>query len=1014
MTWEETYDYDDHDRVDYLVVVDTNYANVNRVKTNAKQIIKDFMKERSEINAIFHTITPNTSAIFNFSEDSDYQIFYWTVIAFDRNINIRIAIGSDEIGIFFNKNLSDIIPISLDFSSATKLDTSKFQGQLTARVTGKIKKPCKVVIFDSTDSRIICSETIHELAANDTFTFGGEWWTKNLGKHKISVIGDFENSIAERDEANNVLRKIFPTIPYGYVSVKDTIRLEELSYEHIELPTTPFIFFGKNSTKFSFNSKTNNEAAPDSLLKLFGERLKHDYPGLKITVRGYVDPASENPIVDQKRLSLLRAQKVKEKLIEYGARESQILIGQDHKDTEARVERTSAIIDPVDLEMVNEENRRAEIKLPDDLPAIKKIEYEKRFFAPRLIIRQKNEILSEKVKFNCLLHSTIPINNLMILVNDYSPDPFPIKVMLVNTILEDKMMRFTLDWDGIKDNGQMIAFNKTFYFTAFVVDTAGNELKMPFQDFYVGRNVIVKEKRIFALAKFNKVAPLHQFYLKQLDQVEDMMKKDNLLRIRFYGHTDVIGTEERNNILSADRAMELSSWLAKITDFDYQLADSTKMQLKSRIDNPFAVDSSNIGQKFMFGKGESAPLIAKNIKYGNNNTPQGRTLNRRVDIEIYRMDELKKPHLVIEKNITFHPWYGLIIDNSFAKKRLQKEKLGSAQINKEIFPEVKYSAEPILFASNESSNHFKEIFDSNSLRDIDSTVEVEIDPSLVNKVKCIELEDSLLWLGTENGLLKWDVSNDKFRIIEVDFWKYKRISAIKNDPHDACLWVGTHKGLRKLIKDDWIADYNVTTGLSGNKINCILLNKSGKLILGTNEGINIWDQNKWKVLANIDSGLTNDNVNEIYEDEDGSLWVCSNDGVYFKNSGGHWLPFEGNAFLPSDTVNYMLIDSNDNKWFGTAEGLYKFDAKNQPAKFATFNISDRIGIDNIFAIKKDKAGVLWCATNHGLSIYKYEMWYTYNYDDGLPANHVNAIILGNNNKKFVGFDGGGISILHLL
>ena len=159
--------------------------------------------------------------------------------------------------------------------------------------------------------------------------------------------------------------------------------------------------------------------------------------------------------------------------------------------------------------------------------------------------------------------------------------------------------------------------------------------------------------------------------------------------------------------------------------------------------------------------------------------------------------------------------------------------------------------------------------------------------------------------------------------------------------------------------------------------------------------------------------MINDYVNDIYEDDFGSLWVCSNDGIYFRNDEGYWLPFEGNVFLPSDTVYCMMIDSDSNKWFGTAEGLYKFDVNNQPTKFATFNISDEVRVNKIFTIKKDNAGVLWCATEQGLSVYKNKMWYSYNYDEGLPANFVNTIIIGANDKKFVGFNGGGISILRL-
>jgi outer membrane protein OmpA-like peptidoglycan-associated protein len=1058
LTWEETNDYDDHDRVEYLVVVDTNYTKINHIKNNAKQIIKDLIKERSELDAIFYKITSNNSTIFQFSEDSDFQSFFWAVIAFDRNINITIATGSDEVGKFYNRNLPDIEPISLIFSSATQLDTSKYQGELEAKIIGRVKKPCRVVIYDSTESKIICSEVIPELAVADTFTFGGEWWTTHLGKHKMCVIADFENSISERDESNNLFEQIFPTIPYGYISVKDTTRLEELSYEHIELPTIPFIFFESNSVELSHDSRTNNENDPDSLLKLFGERLKRDYPGLKITVRGYVDPNSESPTTDKTRLSLLRAQKVKEKLVEYGARQSQILVLQNHIDTEPRVERTSTIIDPIDLEMVNEENRRVEIGLPDDLPTLKKVEYEKRFFAPRIIMRKKNEILSEKIQFNCLLHSSIPLQNLTILINEYHEDPFPIKVMIVDTIPEDKTMKFTLEWAGIKDNGQMIAFNKTFYFTAFAVDTAGKLYDIPMQDFYVGREVIVKEKRIFALAKFNKVAPLHQFYLEQLDQVEDMMKKDRMIKIRFYGHTDVIGTEERNNILSTDRAMELSSWLAKIIDFDYRLTDSLKTELKSRIDNPFSATSPDIDQKFRFGKGETSPLIAKNIEYGNNNIPQGRTLNRRVDIEIYRMGEIKKPELVVEKNITFHPWYGLIIENVLAKKQYHGKRAERELANpnqRMVYIQNTVQTNPVLLASTERFETLQNPVNtvhsdfmaqdttkpqnqtvlpdssqatgsdiaedslkihaasSDQKKEKEKPFTIEISPALVNQVTCIELQDSIIWLGTENGLIKWDVNKDTFQVIGLDLWKYKHITALTHDPKENCLWVGTKKGLREFAEDQWILDFNVGTGLSGNVINCILKDKSGNLLLGTNEGINIRKDIGWRVLANVDSGLPDDNVNYIYEDNDGVLWACTNKGVCFKTKQGRWFPFEGNFNLVSDTVYCMVTDLHGNKWFGTAEGLCKFNNKNQLIKFSTFDNSDNVRTDKILSITKDKSQILWCATENGLAVYHDETWYSYNYNDGLPANYVNTIFVGDDNKKFVGFNGGGISILRL-
>lgn len=1010
LSWEESFDYDDHDRVQYLVIVDTSYARVDSVKNNARAIIAALKHHEPLPRVIFHQLTSATSTRFHYQRDVDFQTFYWAVIAYDRNLNITIATGSDEIGKFSNRNLPDIKPVALSFVAASQFDTSKFQGELEGKFVGLVTKPCRVVIYDSTDAKIICSGMISQLAAADTFRLIGKWWADQLGRHRMAAIADFEQSIKERNETNNVLCQPVLTIPYGVVAVPDTLKLEELSYEYIELPTIPYIFFEPNSIEFSTNSRMDNETDPDSLLKLFGNRLQRDYPGLKICLRGYVDPVSEQAAAGDKRLSYLRAEKVKQKLLDYGASASQVIILQDHRDTDPRLERKSVVIDPLDQAMVSEENRRVEIRLPDNLPATKKVEYEKRFFAPHRILRSNNEILSEKIPIRCLFHAAAPLKQFTIFIKDYASDPFPIKVMPMDTLPVNKLADFTLWWDGIKDNQQMIAFNKSYHLFVQLMDANGRRYFAPSRQFFVGRDVIVKEKRIFALAKFNKVDPLHQFYIEQLDQVEDNMKRDHRLRIRFYGHTDVIGTQERNNILSAERALELSSWLAKIIDFDYRLTDSLKAEMKSRIDNPTSPADPNIAAKFKFGKGETSPLIAKNIEYGNNQAPQGRTLNRRVDIEIYRMGGAHKPPLIVHKNITFHPWLHVVLPSSSTAGRQ-----ATAPASPASYPLLASNDPQSISLSHQPAAGNAASSDSFSAAKASSSpAAVEIFPDMINCVTCIEPVDSILWIGTENGLLKWNTRTDSFKLIGLDLWKYRRITALKFDPVENCLWVGTQKGLRRLSQDEWGGDVNVGAGLSGNRISCLLRDKHGRLLVGTNEGINSRGQDGWKVLANLNSGLKDDFVNFIYQGPDHSLWCCTNKGVYRQVAENAWSPFAGNTELLSDTVLCMVMDDTGNKWFGTTEGLCQFNARDELQPVQTFAADDPIGSDRITVLQRDRAGQIWGATRKGLVICVDGTWYRYNYDDGLPANSVTALSLQQGAQNYIGFYGGGLSLLHLM
>jgi len=423
------------------------------------------------------------------------------------------------------------------------------------------------------------------------------------------------------------------------------------------------------------------------------------------------------------------------------------------------------------------------------------------------------------------------------------------------------------------------------------------------------------------------------------------------------------------------------------------------------------------------------------------------------------MGAFKKPDLIIEKNIVFHPWFHKVYPMTLsvgAGHDQSHQRFASLPAERSTDDEAPSAIATNLFASALISGMFQDTLSidttmqvsqdslkrpepqlriSDSLKAQPPAIEThdtrtsqsqhieeqvleemraaatKIRASLVNRVTCIERQGALLWVGTENGLLKWNLSDDTFKIIELDLEKYKHITALKYDPEKQWLWVGTHKGLRRLKGDNWLADFNVGNGLSGNKINALFVNESGKLLLGTNEGINILDGDKWKVLANVDYGLTDDQVNGIYQGRDGTLWVCTDNGVCFRESGGNWQPFAKNIDLPSDTVLCMVSDRNGNKWFGTAMGLCKFDSKDRRIPFMTFDTAQKIIEDEILALSKDATNTLWCATMHGLSALKDGIWFTYDYSDGLPANSVNTILAGHDHKIYVGTYGGGLSIL---
>ena len=69
--------------------------------------------------------------------------------------------------------------------------------------------------------------------------------------------------------------------------------------------------------------------------------------------------------------------------------------------------------------------------------------------------------------------------------------------------------------------------------------------------------------------------------------------------------------------------------------------------------------------------------------------------------------------------------------------------------------------------------------------------------------------EPILWIETENGIIKWNVNEDTFQMNGLDLWKSKHITALNYDPEEKCLWIRAKKGLRELADDQWNLDFNV-------------------------------------------------------------------------------------------------------------------------------------------------------------------------------------------------------------
>lgn len=107
-----------------------------------------------------------------------------------------------------------------------------------------------------------------------------------------------------------------------------------------------------------------------------------------------------------------------------------------------------------------------------------------------------------------------------------------------------------------------------------------------------------------------------------------------------------------------------------------------------------------------------------------------------------------------------------------------------------------------------------------------------------------------------------------------------------NEDYDGNIWLGTEQGLYRLDVSTgdfkrYVHKNDDNTSLSNNIVTSILLDSKKNLWIGTaGGGINLFDRKKETFsLFNKNKGFANDYIHGLIEDQAGDLWISSNNGL---------------------------------------------------------------------------------------------------------------------------------------
>ncbi|SFU98934.1 two-component regulator propeller domain-containing protein [Pseudoduganella namucuonensis] len=259
------------------------------------------------------------------------------------------------------------------------------------------------------------------------------------------------------------------------------------------------------------------------------------------------------------------------------------------------------------------------------------------------------------------------------------------------------------------------------------------------------------------------------------------------------------------------------------------------------------------------------------------------------------------------------------------------------------------------------------------------------------------------WIGTQLGLYLSSAGGTRVKRVPLPLeTPYPRIGNIL--PLDGKLWLGTYEGLLRFDPATRALRAYVQRpagggGLTDGRVHALLPDGKGGLWVGTRSGLNLVDMaggGVEQIAPNGASrtGLPESIITSLAFDSQGRLWVASHGGgisVLERRGPGGAPEFRRLGVadgLPSDVVPALQLDRKGRMWAATASGIAVFDTQTMKAR--SLGRADGVAFQTYFigaAAQTAEADLLFGATG-GLAVFHPDALQTWSFRAPLAITSV--------------------------
>ena len=255
------------------------------------------------------------------------------------------------------------------------------------------------------------------------------------------------------------------------------------------------------------------------------------------------------------------------------------------------------------------------------------------------------------------------------------------------------------------------------------------------------------------------------------------------------------------------------------------------------------------------------------------------------------------------------------------------------------------------------------------------------------RVDCLlSVEGSQLWIGTDDGLVRWNGSELTQRGIPSSL-AHTEVFALTRD-RDSNLWAGTAVGLMRL-DGQGVASGEVTQRSAA--VQAVFEDREGNLWVGTSRGIERYRDSAFVNYVSASDDPLTGKTGPLYVDSARRTW-------YGLSTGGlHWFTDTRRgsvteAGIGKDIV-YSIAGGDGTIWIGRQRGgLTELREQNGALITRTYTAANGLARGSIYTVHRTNDGTIWAGgVSGGVSRVRYRQIKTYTTADGLLSNSISAI-----------------------